>query len=121
MVMKPSNLRLLRLFRGMSQTELATHAKCSLTTVCDIEKSRRVAKEKHIIAFAKALSVELSMLTGEITVIPVPEDWVDIYDDPRKRTIIQVINSYSSKKLTVTFHEALESIEAKQTGGTASV
>lgn len=86
-----TNLKLLRIWRGIEQNELADKAICAQSTISECESGKRNIRPKLAKKFAKALEVDLEMITQDLTLIPVPDRWGSIIKDPVIKNIIDIL------------------------------
>ena len=99
------NLKIVRIWRGMSQDCLARDASCSQTTVSESERGVRTNNRPGLAdRFANALEVSREILEDDITLIPVPKRWEGIHKEPRFKTIIDELLSLTTDDLTRYFH-----------------
>lgn len=108
-----SNLKIIRILSGLTRVDMADKAGCSASKVADIEQGRRKPRPGVMATFAESLGVDENILSEDISIIPVPKSWKDVYTDFRKRVLIDEINALSPKDLSSRFHYVYEKMVGK--------
>lgn len=103
-----NNIKLLRIWRDLTQDELAKSIGCSQYKVSVYENGLSPLNSVLREAFAAALDVPGIMLDGEITIIP--KSWGKLVEDPRMPILVEELLSYDSKRLSRLVHSISERI-----------
>lgn len=101
-----NNLRLLRIWRGMLQIDLADQVSCSRTTIADCENGNRMISLALKKKVAGALNVPERMIDEPITIIL--KDWGKLVSDPRMPVIVDYILTWDTKRLSRLVHQIAE-------------
>ena len=102
----PNNIRLIRIWRCLTQLELADAAGCSQTAVCRCESGDRQLSPRLRAAFARVLEVPPRMLDEPVTIIFKP--WERLVTDPRLPILVEELLSYDSKHVSRLVHTVSE-------------
>ena len=94
-----NNLKLMRIWKGMTQTELADKAGCSATTVSIHERNKRLMPiyPKLLSSFSKALGVDPKMITEEVVLLP--KSWSRLLTDARLSFLVEEILTWDAERV----------------------
>ena len=93
---------------GLTQSDIATHCACSIVYISDIERGRRPATDRMIVAFSEKLNVPLVFLQEKL--------WTD-----RRRVEITEDLNPKAFGLAVLLRHSWEKLTSKQINAIAGV